>query len=368
MGRPARKMVNLSIEETSGVDHPAHLHEGWLVMKAASSDDVEKAARPMKTEDGVEFPAEAYAYVPDAESPSTWKLRLWESPADKVTARQVGMAVAALGPGFRGQRVQIPSEDMDSVKAKVRAAWGEANPDRDKEDMPPVLKATEEVLMEKQDMTVEETEMQKAEKPSYDDLEAMLEKANARIAEMEKEMGAKKKPKMAADGEMEDDEDEMPEFLRKEAPEEVRKAYEAMQKAVDDAKAQAAAAEAELRKERAERADAEAVVKARESYANLGLDPEVVGPALRRLADSDADLAKSIEGVLTAANAKVESADIFSEIGKSARPSGSAYEKAEAMAKAAVVDGKSATFEQALSDVFTSNADLYMSYLAEQGK
>lgn len=30
----ARKMVSLNIEETSGVDHPAHLHEGWLVIKS----------------------------------------------------------------------------------------------------------------------------------------------------------------------------------------------------------------------------------------------------------------------------------------------------------------------------------------------
>lgn len=30
----ARKMVALNIEETSGVDHPAHLTEGWLVMKS----------------------------------------------------------------------------------------------------------------------------------------------------------------------------------------------------------------------------------------------------------------------------------------------------------------------------------------------
>lgn len=37
-----RKMVNLSIEETSGVDHPAHLHEGWLVMKSADSTDVQQ--------------------------------------------------------------------------------------------------------------------------------------------------------------------------------------------------------------------------------------------------------------------------------------------------------------------------------------
>lgn len=33
----ARKMVGLNIEETSGVDHPAHLHEGWLVIKSEHS-------------------------------------------------------------------------------------------------------------------------------------------------------------------------------------------------------------------------------------------------------------------------------------------------------------------------------------------
>ena len=54
MGRPARKMVNLSIEETSGVDHPAHLHEGWLVMKAASEDAVAVALDSV----GVEIPSE----------------------------------------------------------------------------------------------------------------------------------------------------------------------------------------------------------------------------------------------------------------------------------------------------------------------
>lgn len=34
------KLVNMSIEETSGVDHPAHLREGWMVMK---STEVEAA-------------------------------------------------------------------------------------------------------------------------------------------------------------------------------------------------------------------------------------------------------------------------------------------------------------------------------------
>lgn len=36
-----RKMVNLKIEETSGVDHPAHLHEGWIVCKSADANTIE---------------------------------------------------------------------------------------------------------------------------------------------------------------------------------------------------------------------------------------------------------------------------------------------------------------------------------------
>lgn len=45
-----RKMVNLSVEETSGVDHPAHLHEGWIIKKsAASATTVEQAFGSLNT-------------------------------------------------------------------------------------------------------------------------------------------------------------------------------------------------------------------------------------------------------------------------------------------------------------------------------
>lgn len=217
MSRPTRKMVNLSIEETSGVDHPAHLQEGWLVMKAVDGDDVRKAMQSNQ-----------------------------EAPMDN-------------------------------------------------------------------EMNVED--------------------------------------------------------VLKEAPDAVRKMYEDMQKATDEAVAKAAAAEETLRKERDERADEAAVVKARESFQSLGINPEQVGPALRRLSETDADLAKAIETALVSANAKVESADIFSEIGKSAPPSsGNAYQQADIMAKAALAAGQSATIEQALSDVFVSNPDLYSQYLSDQGK
>lgn len=82
------------------------------------------ADKIVKTEDGVEFPAEAYAYVPDAEKPSTWKLRLWEDPTKKITREQLGAAAAAFSPGgFRGQKVDIPAEDVAKVKAKIVSAY-----------------------------------------------------------------------------------------------------------------------------------------------------------------------------------------------------------------------------------------------------
>lgn len=92
-----------------------------------------------KREGGEDFPAAAFAYVPDPETPSTWKLRLWDSLDEKETVAQVSRAVAALSPsGFRGNRVQIPAEDLASVKAKVRAAWRQVNgPDR---ELPAILK------------------------------------------------------------------------------------------------------------------------------------------------------------------------------------------------------------------------------------
>jgi len=94
-----------------------------------------------KTEGGKDFPASDYAYVPDAESPSTWKLRLTATPRGDPDPGIVGAAAAALGPGgFRGQKVDIPAGDVAAVKARVRAAWKKANPDRNADEMPASIK------------------------------------------------------------------------------------------------------------------------------------------------------------------------------------------------------------------------------------
>lgn len=99
-----------------------------------------------KTEDGESFPSSDYAYVPDPDLPSTWKLRLTSTPGGDPDPQIVGAAVAALGKGFRGNKVEIPSTELAAVKSKVKAAWKKANPDKKEADMPSVIASAEEVV------------------------------------------------------------------------------------------------------------------------------------------------------------------------------------------------------------------------------
>lgn len=125
------ELEDLHIDEVSMVGIGANKGARTILLKQ----------RPTKTEDGKNFPASDYAYVPDRNKTTTWKLRLTSTPGGEPDARIVGAAVAALGTkGFRGQRVKIPKEDIPAVLARVRAAWFKANPDKDKDDLPKVLK------------------------------------------------------------------------------------------------------------------------------------------------------------------------------------------------------------------------------------
>jgi hypothetical protein len=249
-------MVNLSIEETSGVDHPAHLHEGWLVMKSAEESEVQRVLDESLTE--------------------------------------------------------------------------------------------EDSIMEDTTTTATDEQVAKAE--------MTLEDAMAKIAELEAKLSEKE---MAKEEEPKSEETEDEDYM-KSAPESVVKMIENFRK-------QAEEATAELKKERDARADAEAVEKAK-GWANLNLDAEKVGPALRRLSNVDADLAKSVEELLASVNAQAESAAIFAEIGKSADfKSGNAYERMTTLAKSAVEEGVAKSFAQAMADVASKNPDLYSQYLSEKG-
>jgi len=253
-----RKMANLVIEETSGVDHPAHLHEGWLVMKSADESEVQRVLDETLTEE-------------------------------------------------------------DSIMEETTTAATDAQ-------------------VEKAEMT--------------------LEDAMKKIAELEGKLSEKEMAKEEGKSESDKTEDEM---------EYMKSAPESVVKMIEDFKKQAETATEELRKEREAKADAEAIEKAK-GFSNLNLDAEKVGPALRRLSTVDADLAKSVEEILTSVNAQAESANIFAEIGKSADfTTGDAYSRLTALAKSAVEEGNAKSFEQAFASAASSNPELYVQYRNEKG-
>lgn len=122
--------------------------------------------------------ASDYAYTPDKKESSTWKLRIDD-------ANHTRAAVAALGAGFRGNKVEIPSDDLPAVKRKVLAAYKKFFPDK-KDDIPEILKSNV------QETTILKEEIEKAVAAVETLLKAQitvqteaLEKASARIKELE---------------------------------------------------------------------------------------------------------------------------------------------------------------------------------------
>ena len=280
-----RKMVNLSIEETSGVDHPAHLKEGWLVVKSADASTVNTLLDTL---------TENLTKEDTLSNPKATEERLTEAldalaKAEEKIAKMEGEEVAEETPA-----ADAPAEDAPADAPAEEAAKEEEAP-------------------------AEET-------PASDD------------------------------------------DILKSAPEAVVKMVEAARAEKAEAVAKAVAAEATLRKEREERADAEAVTKARETFGALAIDVEKLAPALRKLSTIDADLAKSVEHALTVANGQMESANIFAEIGKAkSGTAGTAWEQIEAVAKAKFEGGKASSIETAMAEALAENPALYNEYLSEKG-
>ena len=284
----ATKMVRLAVDETSGVDHPAHLSEGWLVMKSANAEEIEA--------------------VIDSLTETT--ITKEDSVSDEST---------------------VVTEDAVVAEA-------------------PVAEATE------------------TESPAVD--------KDARIAELEAEVEkAKKMPAFMTQGKDESDEEYKKRMKKMEDEEEEKamakkpmmKSLESVEKAFAVEKARADEAIALLQKERDERADADAIAKAK-NWNNLPLEAEKVGPALRRLSLIDEDLTKSIEGILEAVNTQAKTSNLFAEIGKSVDSSATdAYDRLTALAKAAVESGVAPSFEVAMADAALANTDLYKQYLTEKG-
>jgi hypothetical protein len=293
-------MVSLNIEEASGVDHPAHLHEGWLVIKSDNLTSMDDLLSDLNKQEN--NPDESLNQKGTEEEPMAQDETL--DVADKAR--------------------MMPDEE------KTKGV-------HDGED--------------------------KKKKMSYDDMMKKIEDLEEELDKTKKKLEMEKVKNKDEEMKKEDDITS----LIKEAPEPIRKALEDMEKSAADAKKRVTEIEEVLKAERSARADEEAVEMAK-AWKFLGLEAEKVGPALRKLAEVDSDLAKSVQEALSSVNAQAESANIFAEIGKSANPAtGNAYEQLTSLAKSATESKKGVTFEQAFSEAVLSNPDLYKQYLSEKG-
>ena len=152
----------------------------------------------VKTDDGEEYPERCYLYVPDADKPSTWKLRICEMVGGEaqVTVPQLGRAAAALGPGFRGRKVQLPADAKAAAKRKLIAAYSKAGVD--KEGVPEYLFSEEVNQMTEEERKALEAEIrEKIEAEFAEKVQAeaeMTERITAEVrAQVEVELAEKAK-------------------------------------------------------------------------------------------------------------------------------------------------------------------------------
>lgn len=265
-----RKMVNLNIAETSGVDHPAHQHEGWIVMKSASAETVGSLFGSLN---------KATEEAPVAEKTEAEKL----AEAQARIAELEAAAAAAAPAGTEG--TQEPAAAGDGTQGT-----------------------------------------ESGHEPAEATQEDALEKALTKM------------------------------------PEAIRKAFTAQA-------AQLAEAQALITKERDERLDAEAITKSKDLYKSLALDHDKVAPALRRVAAIDANLAKSIETALSAADNQLASGtSLTKEVGKGGAGEG-ASTALEAITKAADAlreEDSKLTAPQAFVKALEANPELHAAYIAEK--
>ena len=84
--------------------------------------------------------------MPDADEPSTWKIRIWATPETKITREQLGAAAAAVSPdGFRGEKADIPEADLGHVKARIRSGYKSLGVKP--EDMPESVRLSESLFV-----------------------------------------------------------------------------------------------------------------------------------------------------------------------------------------------------------------------------
>jgi hypothetical protein len=140
-----RKMVNIDVVETSGVDHPAHLAEGWIVCKSATAQDVEGIFGPLVTE------GNATMATNDQTAPTVEDLTKALAKAEEERdAAKAELAKAATPP----EKEQTQEDVLKALPAEVRLMLEKAETER--EDLRKQAEADREALNKERDARLDE--------------------------------------------------------------------------------------------------------------------------------------------------------------------------------------------------------------------
>tara|TARA_Y100000310_G_C20520412_1_gene733368 strand:+ start:133 stop:846 length:714 start_codon:yes stop_codon:yes gene_type:complete len=126
-----RKLVDLTIEETSGVDHPAHLHEGWLVRKNETAvldqalADLDDQPEP---DQGTKMDLEAEVTI--------------DAPADDVVVADAEPAIEPVELAKADDQAELVTKELADLRKQLDDATAEAAALREEREME---KATERV-------------------------------------------------------------------------------------------------------------------------------------------------------------------------------------------------------------------------------
>lgn len=285
-----RKLVDLDVFETSGVDRAAHLHDGFLVMKNAKDND------RVKTQ---------------------LLTALGKSKEDDLSSiqEQIDLAVA--------KAVAEGEAQVADLQAALEAAKNQAA------DL--ALKLEELQALHEGEESAEKTSHMGEEKKGFDEPD------------------------------MEDVPEEVAKSLRS-LPQDQREAFAKAFKAQAE---QVAKATEEIRKERDIRLDSEAIAKSKETFKSIGIDHTSIAPAMRRLAEINPELAKTVESVLMATEAQATEGGLLKEFGSTSTSTASVIDEARSLAKAMVENGSAKTIELGIEKVFDSNPELAKRYAQE---
>jgi hypothetical protein len=105
---------------------PLAYSEAALHRMLAEGHDMSAYAVTKAGGDGKDYPASAWLIVEDPQKPTTWHLRFKEyvNGALTVTKNMCSKAAQALGPkGFRGQPVQLTASQRATAKSKLRSLY-----------------------------------------------------------------------------------------------------------------------------------------------------------------------------------------------------------------------------------------------------